>query len=335
MLAFDEKSPNILDKMLQEITNTKNDKNAPFLKIEQEVAKVIVGNKSIIRSLIVGVLCQGHILLEGPPGVAKTTIIKALAKSLGLIFKRIQFTPDLLPSDVIGTVIFNSKNSNFEVRKGPIFANIILADEINRTPAKVQAALLEAMQEKQVTIGNETYKLDEPFIVFATQNPLENEGTYCLPEAQIDRFMMKLYIDYPSFYEEAEILRKNNTQSICKSVISHNDLISASLLVKQIHVSEEILNYIVEIVQATRKPEKIGLKNLDDIITYGASPRASISLYQAAQANAFLEGRSFVIPDDVKSIAPFIIAHRIGVNELESKNNLAIVRQILNKIKTP
>lgn len=321
--------------MLQETTNINNEKNIPFLKIEEEVAKVIVGNKGIIRSLIVGVLCQGHILLEGPPGVAKTTLIKALANALGLSFKRVQFTPDLLPSDVIGTVIFNSKSSDFEVRKGPIFANIILADEINRTPAKVQAALLEAMQEKQVTIGNETYKLDEPFIVFATQNPLEHEGTYCLPEAQIDRFMMKLYIDYPSFYEEVEILRKNNNNTICKPVIDHNDLISAISLIKKIYVSEEILNYIVEIVQATRNPISVGLKDLNDLLIYGASPRASISLYQAAQANAFLEGRSFVIPDDVKSIAPYIIAHRLGINDFENKNNLIIVRQILNKIKTP
>ena len=320
-----------------EIDINKINKNNIFLELEKEISRVIIGNNEVIRSIIIGILCQSHILVEGPPGVAKTTLIKSFAQAMGLSFKRIQFTPDLLPSDIIGTVIFNSKKNDFEVRKGPLFANIILADEINRTPAKVQAALLEAMQEKQITIGMETFKLDEPFIVFATQNPLEHEGTYQLPEAQIDRFMMKLYLDYPTQNEEIEIIKKAKENQILNQIIDKNILIEASEMVKQVFVSEQIINYIATIVQATRKPLDFGLTKIAEYIDYGASPRASLALYNAAQALAFLESRSFVVPDDIKKIAPFIIGHRIGIkyNFDQQINGLELVRKIIANIKTP
>ena len=320
-----------------EIDINKINKNNIFLELEKEISRVIIGNNEVIRSIIIGILCQSHILVEGPPGVAKTTLIKSFAQAMGLSFKRIQFTPDLLPSDIIGTVIFNSKKNDFEVRKGPLFANIILADEINRTPAKVQAALLEAMQEKQITIGMETFKLDEPFIVFATQNPLEHEGTYQLPEAQIDRFMMKLYLGYPTQNEEIEIIKKAKENQILNQIIDKNILIEASEMVKQVFVSEQIINYIATIVQATRKPLDFGLAKIAEYIDYGASPRASLALYNAAQALAFLESRSFVVPDDIKKIAPFIIGHRIGIkyNFDQQINGLELVRKIIANIKTP
>ena len=320
-----------------EIDINKINKNNIFLELEKEISRVIIGNNEVIRSIIIGILCQSHILVEGPPGVAKTTLIKSFAQAMGLSFKRIQFTPDLLPSDIIGTVIFNSKKNDFEVRKGPLFANIILADEINRTPAKVQAALLEAMQEKQITIGMETFKLDEPFIVFATQNPLEHEGTYQLPEAQIDRFMMKLYLGYPTQNEEIEIIKKAKENQILNQIIDKNILLEASEIVKQVFVSEQIINYIATIVQATRKPLDFGLAKIAEYIDYGASPRASLALYNAAQALAFLESRSFVVPDDIKKIAPFIIGHRIGIkyNFDQQINGLELVRKIIANIKTP
>ena len=323
--------------MLQSNTSSKINNYEPFLELEKEISKIIIGNSEVVRSMIIGILCQSHILLEGPPGVAKTTLVKTIAQSLGLSFKRIQFTPDLLPSDIIGTVIFNTKKNDFEIRKGPLFSNIILADEINRTPAKVQAALLEAMQEKQITIGEETFKLEEPFVVFATQNPLENEGTYSLPEAQIDRFMMKLYLGYPTHYEEIEIIKNSQKIIHVNNLIDHQTIVSASKMVKQIHVSDDIINYIANIVQSTREPLKYNLLKLAEIINYGASPRASIALYHASQAVAFLNGRSFVIPDDVKLMAPSIIGHRIGINYgLEDEiNGWIIVKQILNCIKTP
>jgi MoxR-like ATPase len=323
--------------MLQSTTSSKINNYEPFLELEKEISKIIIGNAEVVRSMIIGILCQSHILLEGPPGVAKTTLVKTIAQALGLSFKRIQFTPDLLPSDIIGTVIFNTKKNDFEIRKGPLFSNIILADEINRTPAKVQAALLEAMQEKQITIGEETFKLDEPFVVFATQNPLENEGTYSLPEAQIDRFMMKLYLNYPTHYEEIEIIKNSQKIIHVNNLIDHQTIVSASKMVKQIHVSDDIINYIVNIVQSTREPLRYNLHKLAEIINYGASPRASIALYHASQAVAFLNGRSFVIPDDVKLMAPSIIGHRIGINYgLEDEiNGWIIVKQILNCIKTP
>jgi MoxR-like ATPase len=323
--------------MLQNTISTKISNNIPFLELEKEICKIVFGNTEVIRSMIVGILCQSHILLEGPPGVAKTTLVKTIAQALGLTFKRIQFTPDLLPSDIVGTVIFNNKSNDFEIRKGPLFSNIILADEINRTPAKVQAALLEAMQEKQITIGEETFRLDEPFVVFATQNPLEHEGTYCLPEAQIDRFMMKLYLGYPSQFEEIEIIKNSQKNCYVNKLIDHQTIISASQTVKQVHVSDEIINYIANIVQSTRDPIKHNLHKFAEIINYGASPRAGISLYHASQAVAFLAGRNFVIPDDVKLMAPSIIGHRIGINYTQENNNNGsdIVKQILNFIKTP
>lgn len=323
--------------MLQDTISSKINNHVPFLELEKEICKIIIGNAAVVRSMIVGILCQSHILLEGPPGVAKTTLVKTIAQALGLSFKRIQFTPDLLPSDIIGTVIFNSKKNDFEIRKGPLFSNIILADEINRTPAKVQAALLEAMQEKQITIGEETFKLEEPFVVFATQNPLEHEGTYSLPEAQIDRFMMKLYLGYPTQYEEIEIIKNSQKINHVKSLVDQQTILSAAKMVKQIHVSDEIVNYIASIVQSTRDPIKYNLPKLAEMINYGASPRASIALYHASQAVAFLDGRSFVIPDDVKLMAPSIIGHRIGMNYNSdiNINGSMLVKQILNCIKTP
>lgn len=317
-------------------TTVKNSPNhAPFLEIEKEVAQVVVGNTEIIRSMLVGILCQSHILLEGPPGVAKTTLVKTIAQTLGLSFQRIQFTPDLLPSDISGTLIFNNKTNDFEVRKGPLFSQVILADEINRTPAKVQAALLEAMQEKQVTIGTETFKLQEPFVVFATQNPLEHEGTYQLPEAQVDRFMMKLYLGYPNQYEENEIIKSVQKNISVKPVVDHKIIMTATQMVKQIFVSEEIINYIVSLVQATRNPLEFGLKKISEYVSYGASPRASIALYHACQAAAFLDGRNFVIPDDVKQMAPAVIGHRIGLNYGSEICGSTIVKHIVSNIKTP
>lgn len=323
--------------MLQSTIAKQEHNHLIFLELEKEIAKKIIGNADVIRSMIVGILCQSHILLEGPPGVAKTTLVKTMAESLGLAFKRIQFTPDLLPSDIIGTVIFNNKKNDFEIKKGPLFANVILADEINRTPAKVQAALLEAMQEKQITIADETFKLDEPFVVLATQNPLENEGTYNLPEAQIDRFMMKLHLAYPNHNEEIEIIKNYQKNIHTNKILDVKTIIDASNIVKQVYVNEDIITYIANIVQATRDPLKFNLSKFSEIINYGVSPRASLSLYHASQAIAFLEGRNFVIPDDVKKMAPLILGHRIGLNYENSNeiNGCSIIKQILNFIKTP
>ncbi len=309
-------------------------------KITNETAKIIVGQKEAVEKVIVGLLSGGHILLEGVPGLAKTLLINTIANIVSAKFKRIQFTPDLLPADLIGTLIYSQKNESFIVKRGPIFANIILADEINRAPAKVQSALLEAMQEKQVTIGEQTYKLDEPFLVLATQNPIEQEGTYPLPEAQMDRFMLKLQIDYPNREEEREILRRNIQKEVIETSVqlSPNDILQARNLAKDIYLDEKIENYILDIVFATRQPERYNLQNLKNLINYGASPRASINLAKAAKAIAFLRGRPYVIPEDIRAIVYDILRHRIGITyeaEAESIKSEDIIMEILNKVEVP
>jgi MoxR-like ATPase len=309
-----------------------------FNELSSEIGKVIVGQHHIINFIINAILCRGHILLEGVPGVAKTTMIKAVAAALGLSFNRIQFTPDLLPSDLIGTLIFDPKTNDFETKKGPIFANLVLADEINRAPAKVQAALLEAMQEQQVTIGSHTYKLDAPFLVFATQNPIEQEGTYRLPEAQLDRFLFKLHVDYPSIYEEREILNRSLDGNVIKQVLTKNDILESQKLSQSIYVDEKIINYIIAIVFATRKPNEYKLHELTTYITYGVSPRATLSLFHAAKTNAFLEKRHYVTPDDVKKVCHAILRHRLHLSYEAEANNITadfIITKIINTIPTP
>lgn len=303
-----------------------------------EVSKVIIGQTDIIHYITVAILCNGHILLEGVPGVAKTTIIKAVNDALGLTFNRIQFTPDLLPADLIGTLIYNQKTHEFETKKGPIFANLILADEINRAPAKIQSALLEAMQEKQVTLGSTTFVLDKPFLVFATQNPIEQEGTYRLPEAQVDRFLFKLSMTYPTIEQEKEIVRRSiNTHQIV-NVLDKNDIFNAQKLVNSIYVDDKIVDYITHLVFATRNPEQYKMSSLKPYIQYGVSPRASIALYQAAKAHAFLMQRHFVTPDDVKVVALPILSHRLALTyeaEADSIQQSNIIHAILNTIPTP
>jgi MoxR-like ATPase len=305
----------------------------------EEVGKIVVGQDYMVRRLMMGLFTQGHILLEGVPGLAKTLTINTLANVLKLDFKRIQFTPDLLPSDVIGTMIYNQKKTTFEVKKGPIFSNIILADEINRSPAKVQSALLESMQEKQVTIGNNTYKLDQPFLVLATQNPIDQEGTYPLPEAQRDRFMMKLNVNYPSKQEELKIMRRMsdlNFNNKVKTILTKKDITSTQNEINNISLSESIEKYLIEIVFATRNPKSIGLEDAANYISFGASPRASINLVLASKANAFFQNRDYVTPEDVKEIAYDVLNHRIILNyeaEAEGVNTREIVMSILNKIE--
>jgi MoxR-like ATPase len=306
--------------------------------LAHEVGKVVVGQKDALHFITLAALCNGHILLEGVPGVAKTTMIKAVTKALGLHFNRIQFTPDLLPSDLIGSLIYNQKTQEFETKKGPIFANLILADEINRAPAKVQAALLEAMQEQQVTIGSTTYALEKPFIVFATQNPIEQEGTYRLPEAQVDRFMFKLLIDYPSQQEELQILKKSTDGAMVNHILSRDDLFNAQQLVHNIYVDDKISDYIVNIVFATRKPNAYKLSEIQPYIKYGVSPRATLALHHAAKAHAFLKKRHFVTPDDVKAVAPAILRHRILLTyeaEADGITPDSIVQKILNTLQSP
>ena len=308
--------------------------------IKSEFAKVIIGQKYLIDRLLIGLLADGHILLEGVPGLAKTTAVKVLSDTIRTKFQRLQFTPDLLPADLIGTMIYNQKENIFTPKKGPIFANLILADEINRAPAKVQSALLEAMQERQVTIGDKTYPLEEPFLVFATQNPIEQEGTYPLPEAQLDRFMLKLKIDYPTRDEELEILRRmtQKHKPMVQKVASPEDIIKARSAVLDIYMDEKIENYIVDIVFATREPTNYGLPELEDQIEYGASPRASIFLTLTSKAHAFLQHRGYVIPEDVHAIGMDVLRHRVIVTyEAEAENVSAedVVRQIFNKIEVP
>ena len=305
----------------------------------EEVGKIVVGQHNMVRRLMMGLFTQGHILLEGVPGLAKTLTVNTLANVLKLDFKRIQFTPDLLPSDVIGTMIYNQRKTAFEIKKGPIFSNIILADEINRSPAKVQSALLESMQEKQVTIGDNTYKLDEPFLVLATQNPIDQEGTYPLPEAQKDRFMMKLNVNYPSKKEELKIMRRMtdlNFNNKIKTILTKKDITSIKNEINNVSVSESIEKYVIEIVFATRNPKSIGLEDAANYISFGASPRASINLVLASKANAFFQNRDYVTPEDVKEIAYDVLNHRIILNyeaEAEGVNTREIVMSILNKIE--
>ena len=309
-----------------------------FKDLPTEISKVIVGQNHIIDLIVNAVLCKGHILLEGVPGVAKTTMIKAVASALGLTFNRIQFTPDLLPSDLIGTLIFNPKTHDFETKKGPIFANLILADEINRAPAKVQAALLEAMQEQQVTIGSHTYKLEAPFLVFATQNPVEQEGTYRLPEAQLDRFLFKIHVDYPTIFEELEILNRSVATSPIIQVLTKDDILESQQLTQAIYVDEKIKQYILAIVFATRKPADYRLENIASYINYGVSPRATLSLYHAAKTHAFLAKRHYVTPDDVKAVCFPVLRHRIHLTyEAEADQVTAdlLIKKIINTISTP
>jgi MoxR-like ATPase len=310
-------------------------------RLREEVGHVIIGQTHMLDRLLIGLLSNGHVLLEGVPGLAKTLAIKSLAQAIHAKFSRIQFTPDLLPADVIGTMIYNQQRNEFIVRKGPIFANFILADEINRAPAKVQSALLEAMQERQVTIGDTTYKLDEPFLVLATQNPLDQEGTYPLPEAQVDRFIMKVIVNYPKMHEEQMIIRQNVQGAgfaTIKQVVSVQEVSNAKDLVRQIYMDEKIEQYILDIVFATRNPEKYKLENLKPLISYGASPRGSINLALAAKSQAFLNKRGFVIPEDVRSICNDVLRHRIGLTyeaEAESINVEGVIEEVLKQINVP
>ena len=302
--------------------------------------QVIVGQRHLVESLLIGLLSDGHVLLEGVPGLAKTLAIKTLAQLIDAKFSRIQFTPDLLPADVIGTMIYSQKDEKFMVEQGPVFANFVLADEINRAPAKVQSALLEAMQEREVTIGKQTFKLPAPFLVLATQNPIEQEGTYPLPEAQVDRFMLKVVIDYPKLDEEKKIIRQNITgeQVAVRPVLSTNDIAEARKVVHQVYLDEKIEQYIADIVFATRYPDKYGLKEIKDFIEFGGSPRASINLALAARAFAFIKRRGYVIPEDVRAVAHDVLRHRIGLTYEAEANNVTseeIISKILNKVEVP
>ena len=305
-----------------------------------EMGKVIVGQKHLVENLLIGLLSGGHILLEGVPGLAKTLAINTLSEAVSAKFNRIQFTPDLLPADVIGTLIYSQKKESFEVHKGPVFANFVLADEINRSPAKVQSALLEAMQEHQVTIGEETFPLPEPFLVMATQNPIEQEGTYPLPEAQVDRFMLKVVVGYPKKEEERQIIRLNGTGTFPKAspVVTPEDILRAREVVREVYMDEKIERYIVDIVYATRTPAEYGLKKLEGLISYGASPRASISLSAAAKAYAFIKRRGYVIPEDVRAVCPEVLRHRIGLTyeaEAENVTPEQIIADVLNAVLVP
>jgi len=321
--------------------NEKIQKESAFVDlVTMEMNKVIVGQKHLTECLLIGLLSGGHILLEGVPGLAKTLAINTLAQAISVNFSRIQFTPDLLPADLLGTMIYSQKKEEFVVKKGPIFTNFVLADEINRAPAKVQSALLEAMQEKQVTIGEVTYKLEEPFLVMATQNPIEQEGTYPLPEAQVDRFMMKVIISYPKKDEEKQIIRYNLEKTFPKAsnVITPEDILRARNAVKEVYMDEKIEKYIVDIVFATRTPAEYGLGKFKDLISFGCSPRASINLAKAAKAYAFIKRRGYVLPEDIRAIAHDVLRHRIGLTyeaEAENITSEEIISEILNAVEVP
>lgn len=308
--------------------------------IKKEVSKVVVGQERMIDSLLIALLCEGHILIEGVPGLAKTTTVNALAQSLGLNFKRVQFTPDLLPSDILGAEIYDPQSNSFKIKKGPIFTNLLLADEINRAPAKVQSALLEVMQEKQVTLGDTSFKLEPPFFVMATQNPVEQEGVYQLPEAQLDRFMLKLVVDYNTKDEELEIARRISSGNFEKiqSVISHDDLNELKKSIKEIHIDPEVEKYMIEIVSATRNPSEYGLSEIKDYIQFGASPRVSIDMFKAVKAMAFMRGKSFVTPVDVAYIAKELMRHRIVLSyeaEAEGITTDEIIQKVLEAVAIP
>ncbi len=321
--------------------NEKIERESAFLDIlTLEMNKVIIGQKDMIERLLIGLLGNGHILLEGVPGLAKTLAINTLSKAVQASFSRVQFTPDLLPADVVGTMIYNMKENDFMIKKGPIFANFVLADEINRAPAKVQSALLEAMQERQITIGDTTFKLDEPFLVMATQNPIEQEGTYPLPEAQVDRFMLKVVIDYPKISDEQTIMRQNlnNKFITVNPVISIEQIIKAREAVNEVYMDEKIEKYILDIIFATRYPEKYNLANLKDLISFGASPRGSINLAKAAKCYAFIKRRGYVIPEDVRAIVHDVLRHRIGITyeaEAENVTSEDIINSIINEVEVP
>jgi MoxR-like ATPase len=326
---------------IEELNQRIRTESAFIEKIQTEISKVVVGQKYVVDRLLVGLLGNGHVLLEGVPGLAKTLTISSLSKALSLKFQRIQFTPDLLPADLIGTLIYNQKDGEFYTKKGPIFSNIVLADEINRSPAKVQSALLEAMAEKQVTIGDKSYKLDNPFLVLATQNPVEQEGTYALPEAQVDRFMMKLKVGYPTPEEELEIMRRQartDKGDPIEPVVSLDEILRARKVVNDVYLDSKVEQYIVDIVFATREPERFGLGDIKKLINYGASPRATIYLNLAAKANAFLNRRGYVTPEDVKTIAYDVLRHRIIPTfeaEAEDIKPEDIVRKVLNTVNVP
>ena len=321
--------------------NEKIEKESAFVDLlTMEINKVIIGQKHMVERLLIGLLGQGHILLEGVPGLAKTLAINTLSQSVKGIFSRVQFTPDLLPADVVGTMIYNIKENDFTIKKGPVFANFVLADEINRAPAKVQSALLEAMQEKQVTIGDSTFKLPSPFLVMATQNPVEQEGTYPLPEAQVDRFMLKTVIDYPKLDEEQIIIRSNlnNIQQKIKSVVTTKQIEKAQATVIEIYMDEKIEKYILDLIFATRYPEKYNLAEIKPLISFGASPRGSINLATAAKCHAFLKHRGYVIPEDVREIIYDVLRHRIGLTyeaEAENVTSEDLISQIINEVEVP
>ena len=325
---------------IRELNERIESKSSFVNMITMGMDQVIVGQKHLVESLLIGLLSDGHILLEGVPGLAKTLAIKTLSSLIDAQYSRIQFTPDLLPADVIGTMIYSQKSEEFQVKQGPVFANFVLADEINRAPAKVQSALLEAMQERQVTIGERTYKLPEPFLVMATQNPIEQEGTYPLPEAQVDRFMLKVIISYPKKEEEKLIIRQNisGVKPEIKPILKKEEIMEARKVVREVYLDEKIERYIVDIVFATRFPQEHGLPNLANMISFGASPRASISLALAARAYAFIKRRGYVIPEDIRAVCHDVLRHRIGLSYEAEANNLTteeVISEILNKVEVP